>query len=207
MNGPTMDRASLRSACIDGDGFATWPEANSSTGWAVEPRSSTAAFAVRNFGVRTVHGIVPILDATVVTGNAPADGRPALPTGLPVVTAVRMTVNLAGIDTANNRRDNDLRGRHLLDTEHHPHLIFDCTDVREGPDGWQLAGTLTAHGRSAPVTVHAALTAGPVRDLLTVRATTTFDRRALGIRAPRLMIGFEVAVEVSAQFRLIRADL
>jgi len=36
---------------------------------------------------------------------------------------------------------------------------------------------------------------------LTIKATARFDRRDLGIRAPRLMIGRKVQVQINAQFR------
>src|SRR4051812_11822717 len=144
--------------------------------WAVVPRSSTAGFAVRNFGMHTVRGVVPIRSATVVCEGDGPDGR---------VTAVRASLDLAAIDTANTRRDKDLRGSRLLDTDRYPELTFDCTEVQQTADGWQLAGTLTGHGRSTPVTVDAIRTAGPVNGLLTVRASTVFDRRDLGITAPR----------------------
>lgn len=161
--------------------------------WAIVPRSSTAAFAVRNFGLHTVRGIVPIRSATVVCEGSEPGGT---------VTAVHAALDLAAIDTANARRDKDLRGSRLLDTDRYPELRFDCTDVRPTADGWQLAGTLSAHGRSAAVTVDAVRTAGPVNGLLTVRATASFDRRDLGITAPRVLVGHRVVVDVEAQFRV-----
>lgn len=161
--------------------------------WAIVPRNSTAGFAVRNFGLHTVHGIVPIRSATVVCESGRPGGR---------VTAVHAALDLAAIDTANARRDKDLRGSRLLDTDRYPELTFDCTDVRATADGWQLAGTLGAHGTSTAVTVDAVCTAGPVNGLLTVRATTVFDRRDLGITAPRVLVGHRVVVEVEAQFRV-----
>ncbi len=168
------------------------PDVESVGGWAIVPENCTAAFAVRNFGLRTVHGVIPVLDGAVEI-SADDDG-----VGL---SAVRMTLNLAAIDTANSRRDKDLRSPRLLDTERHPQLVFDCTDVSVVPGGWQLNGTLAAHGHTTPVTVDAQLVSGPVRDHISVRGTTTFDRRSLGVRAPSFMIGRIVSVEVSAQFR------
>ena len=57
--------------------------------WTIDPGNSTAEFAVRNFGVNTVRGIVPIRDATIVV----AEGQQ--------ISAVRADLHLAGIDTAN----------------------------------------------------------------------------------------------------------
>jgi polyisoprenoid-binding protein YceI len=157
--------------------------------WTIDPGNSTAEFAVRNFGVNTVRGIVPIRDATIDV----AEGQQ--------LSAVRAGLHLVGIDTANTKRDKDLRGRRLLDTEQFPDLTFDATDVRATGDGWLLTGTLAAHGTTIPVILNATLTAGPANGQFTVRATTRFDRRDLGIRAPRLMIGRDVLVQIDAQFR------
>ena len=86
---------------------------------------------MRNFGLSTVRGIVPISSATVVCEGGEPGGR---------VTAVHADLDLAGIDTANARRDKDLRGSRLLDTDRYPELTFDCTEVRATADGWQLHG-------------------------------------------------------------------
>lgn len=188
---------------VDAGRWPDHPDGGAAGYWAIVPGNSTAGFAVRNFGLRMVHGVVPIVDATVVVSGA-AD-RATVPT-VAGVSEVHLTLSLAGIDTANVRRDHDLRARRLLDTEHHPDLLFACGDVRADTTGWRLDGTLTAHGCSTAVTVDAVLVSGPVRDHVTVRATTTFDRRALGIRAPRFMIGRDVVVTVTTQFRLLRAD-
>ena len=157
--------------------------------WTIDPGNSSAEFAVRNFGVNTVRGIVPIREATVVVAQ---HNR---------ISTVHATLHLAGIDTANTKRDKDLRGRRLLDTEQFADLTFDATDNRVTDDGWRLAGTLAAHGTTIPVTLNATLTSGPMNGQFTVRATTRFDRRDLGIKAPRLMIGREVIVQINAQFR------
>src|SRR6476469_8092679 len=101
--------------------------------WRIVRTNSSAQFSVRNFGVKTVRGIVPISNATVVVADG---GR---------ITAVKATLHLAGLDTANARRDKDLRGHRLLDTDQYPDVTFDCTDIRARAGGWRLAGTLGAH--------------------------------------------------------------
>jgi len=157
--------------------------------WTIDPRNSTASFAVRNFGVNTVSGVVPIRNATVVV----AEGQE--------VASLRATLNLAGIDTANSKRDNDLRGQRLLHTEKFPDLAFDATETQRRGEGWRVTGTLSAHGASIPVTLDAELITVATNGELTIRATTRFDRRDLGIRAPRLLIGREVLVDITAKFR------
>ncbi|MET0865473.1 MAG: YceI family protein [Nakamurella sp.] len=158
--------------------------------WLVDPGSSTASFAVRNFGLHTVRGIVPIREATAVV----AEGHR--------VTAVHAVLNLAGIDTANTRRDKDLRAPRLLDTGQFPELVFDATDSAPTTGGWRLNGTLTAHGVTIPITLDGVLAAGPTNGGLTIAASTRLDRRDLAIKAPSMLIGHEVLVEINARFRM-----
>ena len=76
------------------------------------PQGSSASFSVSNFGVNTVRGIVPIRAATVVVA---ADR---------LINRVHATLDLAGIDTGNARRDKDLRSHRLLDTDQFPDVTF-----------------------------------------------------------------------------------
>ena len=157
--------------------------------WTIDPGNSAAEFAVRNFGVNTVRGTVPIREATVVVAE---NDR---------ISTVHAGLHLAGIDTANAKRNRDLRGHRLLDTEQFPDLTFTATEVRANEDGWLLTGSMTAHGATIPLTLDVTLTTGPTNGQFTVHATTTFDRRDLGIKAPRLVIGHDVRIQIDAQFR------
>ena len=157
--------------------------------WLIDPASSTASLLVRNFGVHSVRGIVPIREATAVVTEGDR------------VATVHAVLNLAGIDTANTKRDKDLRGQRLLDTERFPDLLFDATDIQATTGGWRLNGTLTAHGTTIPVTLDGRFASGPTKGWLTIQATTRLDRRDLGIRAPRFLIGTEVLIEITARFR------
>lgn len=170
-------------------GLSAAPIAIPAGEWTIVPQGSAASFSVSNFGVNTVRGTVPIRTASVVV----ASDR--------LISRVHATLDLAGIDTGNARRDKDLRNHRLLDTDQFPAVTFACTDILTTDDGWRLTGTLEAHGTTIPVTVDAELTTGPANGSLSVHATAKFDRRALGIKAPRLMIGREIAVEINAEFR------
>jgi polyisoprenoid-binding protein YceI len=154
--------------------------------------SSRARFTVRNFGLRKVSGLVPIVAARV---DVYEFGRPS---------AVRAELDLAGIDTGNDRRDRDLRTPRLLDTVAYPSLIFDGTAEA---DLTRVSGTI--RGRSTAIDVLlavGAITAG-ADGHVSLTARTTFDRRALGVRAPRFLIGRRIAVTIDATFRAVdRSD-
>ena len=169
--------------------------------WWVDIDNSTASFSVRNFGLKTVRGRVPIVSAAV-----DVDGRGQ-------VTAVRATLDLSGVDTGNSRRDKDLSAPKLLDTGRHPSLTFDGGPAEPSAVGWRLPGRLGARGASADVVLDVVVegrgdtvaggsggganTAPSGR--ATLRATTRFDRRHLSVRAPRFMIGHEVTVDIRVE--------
>ena len=158
------------------------------TTWQVEAQESTAAFLVGNLGVRQVRGTVPVLSGTITTDQ---DGR---------VVGVRAVLGAAGVDTGNDRRDRDLRAPRLLGVEQAPTWSFVSDGVAPDGEGWRVSGVLTVR-RPCPVVLHV----GPAEHLpdggLRVHATTSLDRRDAGVRAPRVLVGRRVAVELDAVLR------
>ena len=154
--------------------------------WRHVPNATTATFTVRNLGLRRVTGTVPIAEAWV---DVDANGAPS---------AVRATLDLRAIATGNARRDADLQKPHLLGTAEHPTLGFTGTPQLAAA-GWTVPGTLAGR-RAAEVTVVATIESASPGEL-TVRGTTEFDRRELGVRAPRFLIGRRIQVTVTATFR------
>jgi polyisoprenoid-binding protein YceI len=154
--------------------------------WTADPVRTRAGFAVGNLGWAVVHGSVP-----VVTGQLDVDD-----TGRPV--RVRAELDLGGIDTGNARRDADLRKPGLLDLDAHPTMTFVSDDVRADGAGWRADGVLALRGTSCPLVVTGTAEAGP-DGVLRVTGSAVLDRTAVGVRAPRLMIGRTVTITVEAE--------
>ena len=156
--------------------------------WQVDAARATARFAVHNFGVRTVIGTVPVVSGAVTTDG---HGR---------VLGLRAVLDAAGVDTGGARRDRDLRAPGLLAVEQVPTWLFVSEAVEPAAAGWRVTGRLTVR---RPCTV--VLDVAPPEPLedgsLRVRATTTLDRRDAGVRAPRVLIGRRVEVELDAVLR------
>jgi polyisoprenoid-binding protein YceI len=154
--------------------------------WTALPDRTSATFAVGNLGVKVVHGSI-----AVVSGSLDVD-----PDGSPV--AVRAELDLRTIDTGIPKRDADLRKPRLLDIDAHPVLAFECTDLH--PDGadWCAEGRLSARGTSCPLTVSGTVVEDSPAGTVHVLATAVLDRTALGLRAPRFMIGRRVTITVDA---------
>ncbi len=150
--------------------------------WTAGPDTAVASFRARDVVHKPVTGTLPVRSASV---EVDGDGAPV---------RIVAELDLAGVDTGHARRDRDLRGRRFFDVQRSDVLVFTAGRVTATRDGWALDGELDLHGTRCTVVVEVERT-GPT----SVRATTGFDRRQLGIRVPRLMVGSQVAVSVEAE--------
>jgi polyisoprenoid-binding protein YceI len=155
--------------------------------WTVDPAHSTATFRVRSLG-RTVTGNVPITNGIV---DVDESGRPR---------AISGSLDLGAIDTGNPRRDKDLRKPRFLDLDRYPAMTFAADSITASSAGWLVTGQLAVRGTSVRLAGDA--TVAPHDRSATVTAHTHLDRRALGIRAPRIMIGHAIDITVTAALRL-----
>ena len=154
--------------------------------WKVDVEHSTATFTVGNLG-HTVTGTVPILDGTVEVG----------PDGLP--SAIYGSLDLGAIATGIARRDKDLRKPKLLDLDRYPVSTFKADRMTASPGGWSVSGYLAARGTRTRLTGDVEVS-GQGQEA-TLIARTQLDRRDLGLRAPKLMIGYQVDITVTATIR------
>jgi polyisoprenoid-binding protein YceI len=151
--------------------------------WRVDTARSAAGFRVANFGLRHVRGTVPVREGTVTTD---ADGA---------VRDLRAVLDATGVDTAHAHRDRDLRSARLLAVEQVPTWSFTTDEVTTDGAGWRVAGTLVVR-RPCPVVLAVAAPQALPDGALRVRATTVLDRRDAGVRAPRVLVGRSVEVEL-----------
>jgi polyisoprenoid-binding protein YceI len=158
--------------------------------WTIDLTQTTASFAVREFGLHTVVGTVPVTAVELATDTA---GR---------VTGVHAELDPAGVDTGNPRRDADLRSGKFFAVDETPRWRFAGVVSQRWPGHWDVAGTLTAR-QPVPVdlTVHRADDPG-ADDVRVLVATGTIDRRAAGVsHAPGFVIGHRVTVSLTVTAR------
>lgn len=152
--------------------------------WAVSDSRTQVRFTVRNLGI-PVKGSVALSH-----GEVEVD-----PDGAPV--QARAEFDLATLDTGIGRRDLDLRHPRFLAVDAQPVMVWTCNRFTRRDDGsWLAAGTLAVRGTAAPLEVTAV--AEEADGAVVVRAAAVLDRLAVGIRAPRPMIGRVVRIEVDA---------
>jgi polyisoprenoid-binding protein YceI len=161
--------------------------------WVADPAACTLTFAVRNLGLRTVTGQIPLTSAVVQIGP---DGQPA---------GLRAELDAGGIRTGNPRRDQDLRGRRFLATDRWPVITFEAGSIKPTQTGWTVSGTLTVKDIRCPVLLDVARVHGLADDQavqVDLRATGRLDRRSAGVTAgPAFLIGHLISLSLTVRLR------
>lgn len=79
------------------------------------------------------------------------DGSVALDEANPANTVVDVRIDVASINTRDEKRDAHLRSADFFDVENHPYMAFKSTRVEQtGPETAKLYGDLTIRGVSRP---------------------------------------------------------
>jgi polyisoprenoid-binding protein YceI len=171
--------------------------------WIADLAASTVSFTVRNFGLRSVTGQVPLVSAHVTVG----------PSGQPV--SVRAELDARGIDTGHPRRDRDLRGARFLATDRWPAITFQASTVQASTvqastvqasgAGWTIAGTLTVKDRDCPIRLDvggAEIIPNDPASSVNVCASARLDRRSVGVNsAPAFLIGHTILLSLAIRLR------
>jgi polyisoprenoid-binding protein YceI len=110
--------------------------------WKADLEHSKIAFSVRQLGMK-VHGRFTEFDITIVTGEDPLDSM------------VSAAIDLASLDTGNEKRDEHIRSDTFFDVAKHPTAGYNSTGIRRAGEGWVIDGDLTLHGvaRNVPLAV------------------------------------------------------
>jgi len=124
--------------------------------WNVDRAHSSIGFKVRHLGIATVSGHFNAYEATFVLD----------PSDVTTLSA-QAKVDVASIDTENERRDNHLRSDDFFDAENHPELTFVTTSVRAiGDNRFELTGDLTMRGTTNEVVLE-----GEISDVVQQRGS------------------------------------
>lgn len=167
------------------------------TTWRVDPGHSNAGFTVRHLIVTNVKGTIPIQRATIQTAE-----------GSTLPESIDATLDAAKLNTGNDDRDADLRGKDWFDVANFPAITFASTQISGTPDAFTVVGNLTLHGVTKSVTLAAktlgTTTDGRGRRHVGYEVTTKIDRRDFGLTlmsqsGAALIAGTEVAITIEVE--------
>ena len=129
---------------------------------------------------------------------------------------VKVIIEVASIDTRNERRDNHLRSGDFFDVENFPRMTFESTSVRRaGPDRMVVTGNLTIKGVTREIDLPITLLGiknlppqmqemfGGITQVASFTADTEVDRRDFGVGvgtwAETAVVGAEVQISIALE--------
>lgn len=110
--------------------------------YTIDASHSHATFTVRHMMISNVRGEFSQLE-----------GELSYDPAKPEASTVRVSIDAKSINTHEEKRDAHLRSADFLDVEKFPTLSFVSTGVTRTEDGLAVAGELTLHGVTKPVTL------------------------------------------------------
>lgn len=144
----------------------------------IDTDRSTVRFVSKIFGLLRVRGTFTVRDGTIVVADDVTH------------STVTAAVDAASIDTANTRRDKDLRSKKYLHTTRHPEILFASREVTSA----SVTGILEIRGVGQQVTLTLAPESTP--DGVRFTASTRLDRYAFGVTGARGSVSRHVDVEL-----------
>jgi polyisoprenoid-binding protein YceI len=166
--------------------------------WNLDPSHSQVGFAVRHLVISSVRG-----EFTKYSGVAQLDDAD------PAKSTVQVTIDAGSIDTRVADRDTHLKSADFLDTAKYPEIAFKSTKVKKaGKDKLEVAGDLTLHGVTKPVTL-AVTTSPEVKGMYGetrrgIQGTTKISRKDFGLTWNKLVeagpaVGDEVTISLDVE--------
>ncbi|NUT41219.1 MAG: YceI family protein [Thermoactinospora sp.] len=111
--------------------------------YTIDPLHSRFGFVARHAMVTKVRGSIPLQESTAY-----------LDADTPAGSTVRLILDVAGVDTRNEIRDNHLRTSDFLDLAAHPAITFTSTEVKHIiGNSFEVAGDLTIRGVTRQITI------------------------------------------------------
>jgi polyisoprenoid-binding protein YceI len=162
--------------------------------YAIDTAHSSAQFSVRHLMVSNVKG-----EFSKMTGSITWDEAN------PAAISIDATIDVNTISTREPKRDEHLRSADFFDAAKYPSITFKSTKSWKSGSKWMVAGNLTLHGVTKPVTL---TLDGPTAEMKDpwgmlrrgATATTTINRKEFGLgwnkalETGGVMVGEEVQI-------------
>jgi len=110
--------------------------------WTIDPSHSSATFTVKHMMITNVRGEFQKLSGDVVYDPNKLEA-----------SKVNVSIDVASINTREEKRDAHLRSADFFDVENFPAITFASKAVRRNDKGFDIVGDLTIHGTSREVTL------------------------------------------------------
>ncbi|HEY9007515.1 MAG TPA: YceI family protein [Ohtaekwangia sp.] len=165
--------------------------------WSLDPAHSKLGFGVTHLMISNVEGSFKSFNAKITSSKE--DFSDAV---------IELTADVNSINTDNDQRDGHLKGADFFDAAQFPTLSFKSTSFKKkGKNTYTLAGNLTLHGVTKPVTLEVTFNGTAVhpytkKTMAGFKVTGTLKRSDFGIGAstPGAVVSDEVTISANTEF-------
>lgn len=169
------------------------------TTWKIDPSHTTAEFSVKHMMITTVKG-----HFGKVAGTVKLDHNDF------TTAEIEATIDVATINTRDEKRDAHLRSADFFGTDKYPQITFRSTSVKKtGDDEYKLIGDLTMHGITRPIELeatHEGQGTNPYGlEVISFNAKATLNRKDydlnwnVGLEAGGVLVSDNVKIELDVQ--------
>jgi len=157
-------------------GLLSLPAFAGTTTWQIDPKHSSAQFAVTHLMISTVRGEFHQINGTVVVDDADISK-----------SYVNVTIDATTVDTREPDRDKHLMSPDFFDVAKYPSMTFKSTKVESnGPDKLKVTGDLTIRGVTKQVVLDVTAPKPPIKDpwglqRTAVSGSTKINRQDFGV--------------------------
>lgn len=170
----------------------------SAENYQIDADHTTVGFAVKHLTISTVKGDFKKFSGTILLDEKDLSK-----------SSVKVEIDPMSIDTANQKRDDHLRGDDFFATQKYPKMTFVSKKVYKKGDDWMMRGNLTMRGVTKQVEFPFTLS-GPVMtpwgtSNIGIEAGLTIDRQDWGMKFDKtfdkggLVVGNEVKISLNVE--------
>jgi polyisoprenoid-binding protein YceI len=160
--------------------------------WVPDKAHSGVDFSILHMSLSKVRGHFGNIGGTISYNDADV-----------TKSTVNVTIDVTTVDTGVTQRDNDLKSAKFFDATQFPTATFVSTSVEKAGSGLKIAGNLTLHGVTKPVTLDVEAPTGPANGMdkkphMGFSASTKIKRTDFGIAVgfPTAAVGDDVSLTI-----------
>jgi polyisoprenoid-binding protein YceI len=169
--------------------------------WKLDPAHSAAEFKVKHMMISNVKGSITGLTGALTEHTVDS-----------TLSSVEASVDLSTLSTGDAQRDGHLKSADFFEVEKYPTMNFKSTKVvPKGEGEYAVAGDLTIHGITKPVTFAVEGPSAPGKDpwgntRIGLSATTKINRKDFGLNwnaaleTGGILVGEDVQITLDVQF-------
>jgi polyisoprenoid-binding protein YceI len=161
--------------------------------YTVDPVHSSISFMISHASISNIHGRFNDFSGKITIDSAD-----------PAKSSFMLSIPIDSIDTNNVKRDEHLRAPDYFNAKQFPALTFQSTKVKAVDGGYEVAGDLTMHGVTKPITLkldggHQVVEFPKGTKRIGVTSEFTVKRSDFGMEVDPKALGDEVTVVVGIE--------